>query len=223
VKKLSLTLLVLLATGVVSARAATLSLFDYGLNIDGTITTPVDPVPGEVNLAAFDLTTGLGDIAVYFGGAGPHYMALFVDHEIDEAVNTFFNEYGDAAGTPSAGLSWEIDEPGFVFGDIYDNFLVGALDSSNGVPPGSEDDVSMALGWDFILNPGEVALINISVGPTAPAGGFYLEQTDPDSDASVFFSTRLNIRGGEAVPDGGSSVLLLGLALAGAAAFRLRR
>ena len=28
-------------------------------------------------------------------GAGLHNVDLFVDHEIDEAVNSFFNEYGD--------------------------------------------------------------------------------------------------------------------------------
>ena len=57
----------------------------------------------------------------------------FVDIEIQQTRNTFFNEYAEYSGTIGQGYSdpdpdsWEIDEPGFVFGDIYDHLLTGQL------------------------------------------------------------------------------------------------
>jgi len=44
----------------------------------------------------------------------------FLDAEIDEPINTFFNEFGGMSGTAGAGSvdsdpdSWEIDEPGLL-------------------------------------------------------------------------------------------------------------
>jgi hypothetical protein len=43
------------------------------------------------------LSTGLGSIAVTVQGGGAHFVGVFVDHEIDEAVNGFANEYGIAS------------------------------------------------------------------------------------------------------------------------------
>ena len=177
------------------AGAATVSLFDWAFNIDGTLTAFPDPVPPSVNAAGFDFTTGLGTLAITVNGAGVHRAGTFVDHDIDVGVNSFFNEFGAVSGTPSAGLSWEIDEPGFVFGDIFTNFSAGALDNTNGVPAGSPDDVSMALLWDFILAAGESATVTFSVSETAPASGFFLSQTDPDSAATIYMSTSLSITG----------------------------
>ena len=83
------------------------------------------------------------------------WFFVFLDAEIDQGLNTFFNEYGALSSVTGLGAgddaadSWEIDEPGYVFGDIYDNLLDGALDNSNNVPAGLEDDVSLALGFDL--------------------------------------------------------------------------
>jgi hypothetical protein len=205
------------------AKAAVVfDLFDWGINSDSTTYTPSDALPGSINTGGFDFTTGLGTITASFGAPGAHYFSLFVDHEIDEAVNTFFNEYGGTSlGAPAAGQSWEIDEPGFVFGDIYTHFLARALDNANGVPAGAPDDVSMAQAWDFFLGADETGLITMQVGLTPPPSGFYLTQTDPDSQASIYFSSRLTVRGGDGtVPDGGSTLACLSLALAGLAGLR---
>jgi hypothetical protein len=198
------------------------TLFEHLLNIDGTTST----APAEANLAGFNTTTGLGTVTVVLSGAGVHYIGMYADHEIDEETNTFFNEFGSTSGVgPTAGQTWEIDEPGFMFGDIFANFDVEALDNSNGVPAGSEDDVAMALAWDFNLVDGETATATFRVTENAP-GGFYLAQTDPDSQETIYFSSSLRIvGGGTGVPESGATVGLLGLGLLtlAAVARRLRR
>jgi hypothetical protein len=190
-----------------STQAATIGLFDYGFNIDGATGTTLS----GVDLSGFDTITGLGNIGVTITGVGTHSFDAFFDHEIDEATNTFFNEYGAVSGVAAAGQSWEIDEPGYLFGDIYDNFLLSTLDNTNAIPMALPDDVSMAMGWDFVLNVGETALIDLVLSNTDPGTGFYLTHTDPDSNASVYLSSSLRIT---AAPEP-SVVLLFGLGLMG--------
>jgi hypothetical protein len=198
------------------AMALTIDLFDWAFNVNGTTYESLagtnDPsiLPSAFNDSGFDWVTGLGTLTVDFSAPGPgtYSFLSFFDHEIDEPDNTFFNEYGDVSvGVPVAGQSWEIDEPGYVFGDIYTNFLAGSLDNSNGVPANLPDDVSMAMGWAFALGDGESALITLALSDVAPAG-FHLRHTDPDSDASIYFSSSLDISGPHPVPEPGTLLLM---------------
>lgn len=207
-KKLPITLLALMlnALCVSGASAAVLSLFEQATNKDGAIASTS---PG--------VFSGTRTFGLTLSGAGAHTAIGFVDPEIDEAINTFFNEFGAANGSPAAGQSWEIDEPGYVFGDIYSNFTAGTLDNSNAVPAGSEDDVSMALGWDFVLAAGEYAEVQYVLSEIAPTGGFYLSQTDPDSQATLYFYSTLDIRqgGGPQPTPEPATLALFGIAMAG--------
>lgn len=77
----------------------------------------------------------------------------------------------------------------------------------------------MALAFAFVLGVDETATLNFIVDTQKPAG-FSLQQTDPDSDASLYYSAALRIAGGggPGVPDGGSTMALLlgaGVVLAG--------
>lgn len=218
-------MLVVLGVAAPRASAATIGVFELAFNINGQTYSSIDgqvdndfPVPGLSNPAGF-LATGLGTLALTFSPAPAvptaYTVLVYVDLEIDEAINTFFNEFGDVSGAPPAGVSWEIDEPGFKYGDIYDNLKLGALDDTNGVPANAPDDVAMAMGWTFTLNPGQFALLTFGTSLTPPTG-FYLAQTDPDSPVgaagtTVYFTGDLTVRD-VSIPEP-AALLLLGLGL----------
>ena len=178
------------------------SLAGYRLNIDGasSLFSTGGPVPPAVNLAAFDLASGLGTISININAAGPHSASAFVDHEIDQSQNTFFNEFGAAVGSPAPGQSWEIDEPGYRFGKLFTNFVSGNLHNANRVPSSAPDDVAMALAWSFVLTSNQTALIEMTVSESVPTTGFYLSQTDPASSRTIYFSSTLRFRSDDSIP-----------------------
>jgi hypothetical protein len=155
----------------------------------------------------------------------------YLDAEIDEPLNTFFNEYGEALGFPGTGPgdpdpdSWEIDEPGFspVPGDIYDHAFDGELDGSAALPGGGLDDVAMALGF-FLgpLDPGGSVSIRVLLSEDMDRlGTLALLHKDADStDKVITMSGRV---AATAVPEPGTLGLLgLAAALLVAARRRLR-
>ena len=219
--------LLMLATFGFAASTASAGpiLYEVAFNQNGTVFGPAtEPRPANWNLAGFDTVTGLGTITAQAAGAGLYNILVFLDIEIDEPANTYFNEFGSVIGAPGVGLSWEIDEPGYggILGDIYENFRAGTLDNTNALTGPPYDDVAMALGRAFNLDADEVATLTFRSSLDPPASGFYLVHTDPDSALSVYFSSDLTIRdGGTPVPDAGSTLLLLGMGLA--ACSRLRR
>jgi hypothetical protein len=196
------------------ASAAAVTLADYAFNIDGV----VNAAPGGLG-GSFDYSTGFGTITLSVTGAGTHYVGLFLDHDIDEQINTFYNEFGSVSGAPVAGQSWQIDEPEladptlgpwFYKGNIFSNFSGSALDGTNHVPAaGLANDVSLALAWSFSLGAGDTAYISFAASEAAPGGGFYLTQTDPHSQSSVYLASNLRIgNGGTPVPEPASMALV---------------
>lgn len=216
----------------VPAQAVTVDLVDWAVNVDGTFADPT-PLPGGVNTGGLNMTTGLGQLRITVGGAGAHYVGAFFDHEIDQAINTFFNETGAAGGAAAPGQTWEIDEPGFINGDIFENLQVGALDDGVGTSIYGDttgpDDVSMAMAWDFTLAAGEQGIVDFLISDVQPtSGGLLLSQTDPGSNKYTLYLTSSLLKkpagGGSAIPEPTTLALYgLGLAAAGAAGLRRRQ
>ncbi len=103
----------------------------------------------------------------------------YVDADIDEPINTFFNELASTSGVLAPGQSFEIDEPGIFFGDIRDNLDLGLLDDLNAL--GAPEDVAMALGFDLAVAAGEIASIAIQLSEDGDSiGSFAITQRDDD-------------------------------------------
>jgi hypothetical protein len=195
-------------------------LVEWAFNDNGSVysqwDTASDALPDHFDTGSFNWDSGLGDLTISFEGAGDYAFIAYFDHEVVEATNTFFDEYGDAHGSQGNGQSWEIDEP--FFGDIYDNVLNGQLDNTNGVPQGWEEDVSIAMGWEFSLLDGESALLSIILSDTVFTSDFYLSHNDPLE--SFFIGSSLEIHDAAApVPEPGT-IILMACGLLGMALFR---
>ncbi len=114
----------------------------------------------------------------------------FVDADIDAASNTWYNEFATISGTLEAGQNFEVDEPGYVFGDIFNNLLRGDLDGTNAVPPGSPEDVGMALSFGLpVFELGETFGIEIMLSEDGDSlGTFLISQGDPGSTTTIAYS-----------------------------------
>lgn len=209
-------ILAALLLAVAPARAVEIDLFEYALNLGGSLFGPnADPVPASVDLTGFDAGTGLGVIRVSAMGNATGqvpYVGLFVDHEIDQSATSFFGEEGEAVGAPAPSQSWEIDEPDFLFGNSFDNFSSSALDNTvfDGISGISPDDISMALAWElsaprFVW---KELRFDFTVSQTAPTR-FYLAQRNVFTDGELFFSSRFSV-----IPEP-ATLALFALGLAG--------
>lgn len=226
-------LLILSLILIVNIYADSISIADWGLNINGDIVNSVSNMPGNVLYSDDFFKTGLGNVTILFESDVPadYSVAMFFDHEILQKGNTFFNEYGVIGGTPvDSRLQYEIDEPGWgngnYMGDISDNFVnfseygfdnqlfydwfsdTHLSDFENPI----SDDVSMAMGWNFSLNDNETAVLEYTVSNIAPVSGFYLAQMDRDSpETGVYLQSRLKITSLEVPEPNILSLLGMGL------------
>ena len=222
--------------------SAGVALYDWAFNVNGTVyASPAGysgPLPGALpaffNTSGYNWSTGLGTITIdYRPGPGSYFFAVFVDHEIDNSINGPYNEYAADPDVAllAAGQTWEVDEPGwnadpaFPMGDIYWNATgsSNALDNSNGLPFPNPYNVSMALGWNFLVGSGERAVISLDLttaGP--PASGFWLEQHDLDSADVIYMSGNAQVVPSGVIPEPGT-LLLMAAGLAAVAAPRIAK
>jgi hypothetical protein len=142
----------------------------------------------------------LGTVGVTYTNSGATAMAgvrllAFVDLDIDRLTNGFANEYGafislaTPPGAPAGAIgatAWEIDEPGFLFGNILTNAAAGTLDNFNAIPSGAPDDVSFALQFPVgDLAPGQLFSAQSRVD-AGNIGG--LQQVDRTTNTTVYLN-----------------------------------
>jgi len=181
-----------------------------GTNVPGTSARLVHdaPPPGITISFAPQLSSNTASLLLTYSitnsGSNVYQDVRFfsyLDSEIDQDLNTFYNEYGSTTGTPGrtewdpAPDFWQIDEPGFPGfegGNLVENLLKGTADGTNHVPMQSPNDVSMALGFRLgDLGPGTGRTVRVQISEDgAIIGGFGLENRDsaPSSTTRITFS-----------------------------------
>lgn len=166
--------------------------------------------------------------------------AVYLDADINQDANTWFNERGEALVAAGGAESWEIDEPGIgasYVGDIYAHYGNGIFDNS--VFDGQSDlveDAALGLGFDFgNLEAGDRLDLEILLSESAIGLGWgtVLHQWDNDdglASDNLYFAGRFSILRA-APPDPGptqsvvsepGALVLFGLGLAALMAARRR-
>lgn len=246
-KKCVISALLITFVGVGSVRADLL-MFDLAFNVNGTIdeyiydydlsaaangdnaTTMMSGIEGYSS-STLDYETGLGTITFAYDAPGDYSVVSFFDIDMSEDENTYWNESAEVFGTSEVGLSWEVDEPGYEFGDIrtysingdeyVGNFENNTLDNYNAIEEGWPNDVSVALGWDFALADAESAVITYSISNDMPTNGFFITHDDLASDEHAYFTTNLAI---QSIPEPVTgSLIALGLIIIGLFEVRKKR
>jgi hypothetical protein len=149
--------------------------------------------------------------------------SVFWDAELSQLDNSFTNESAEYVGATEA-TSWEIDEPGYVSGDIIDNLLDTGVGDNQNALEGVEEDVSFSLGF-FLeeLNIGEFFQLTFEVSEVDIGGIRHFDET---SNEEYFFNgfltyvSNVDVAAPQEVPEPATFVLFLfGLI----ALFRARR
>lgn len=116
-------------------------------------------------------------------------FSSFLDAEIDESLNGFFNESAVVLGALAPGQGFEVDDP--FQGDLFSNLLAGTIDNTNAFAS-SEGDVAMSLSFELgSIGPSESAQIQIMISEDGDfVGPFAIEHFDgdPRSETRIAFS-----------------------------------
>ncbi|MEE2665968.1 MAG: hypothetical protein VX681_17785 [Myxococcota bacterium] len=166
------------------------------------------------------------DVVKVSGAAQQVTFLSYLDAEIDVLLGGLsYDEQATVHGTLAPGQGYEIDEPGFLFGDILDNLYSGVLDGDNALESFGPEDVSMALSFDLgVMDIGDSAVLDIMISEDNDhIGGFWITQTDsvPITDTEITYSGQL--RPAPAIPEPSSALVFAVGVLLTTGAIRNRR
>lgn len=166
-------------------------------------------VQGSTGLSfATSQTAGVDDLRLTYSFTAASAIvlgsaAVYLDADINQDANTWFNERGESLAAAGGASTWEIDEPGFgtsYVGDIYGNYGNGSFDNS--LFGGQNDlieDVAMGLSFNFgSLAVGDQLNLEILLSETTIGAGWgtVLHQWDNDDGLAgdnLFFAGRYSI------------------------------
>jgi hypothetical protein len=192
-----------------SLLADTLSLYNWGFNVDGDIIDKANtpgPLPPSIHASGFNFNEGLGSLTVTVAGAGPHTVAIYFDHDLAAAQPT--SDFTADVGSPATGESWEVG-PGSKAGvQLFNDFLADSYTDTNSAPqPG---DAAVGLAFSFVTTQADpLGIITISVGATPPSSGFYLHQFNTlmgTTPSDIYISAS---EANSAIPEPASALLFL--------------
>jgi hypothetical protein len=171
-----------------SAFADTMSLYNWGVNVDSALydkanTPPLPSGPGVyIEGGGFNFTEGLGTLTIVAAGPGTHYVDVYFDHDLNPAQ--YANDQSAAVGTPASGESWEIGTGAEAGGtQLYTDFTNNDYDDTNNAP--GPADVATGLEFAFTTTDADpFGVVTVNISEVAPSSGFYLEQFDTYSGTS---------------------------------------
>jgi hypothetical protein len=163
----------------------------------------VDNFLPPISAGSFDylhLTdNNLGTTTVNLGSGTYNVFAIF---NYDIAPGGGLNEYATAVGSLAIGQVYSVDTEGAsnsTPGELYTQFANGTLDDTNHLPSCAASpcgDVAVAIGFTNLVIPtGNTGTVTFTVSDTAPASGFYIQQTNSSTGGSL---------GGSSAPPGSS-------------------
>jgi hypothetical protein len=158
-------------------QGSTWSVSETGLFGNGS----TDSAYGQIVVTLTAATTGTYDANMYFN---------------DILGTPGYNEFATAAGTLAAGESYEAGVPGSTSAPAAntvenDVATLAVLNNTNSIPGGTSNyldnctgptcngTVGVGLGLAVSLSAGDSETFTFDVSNTAPAGGFYVDQTHP--------------------------------------------
>jgi hypothetical protein len=222
-----------------TAVAAQVGLGDWCINVNGNFNASnacnggSGASIGSVNIVSGQTTpwdttledginnNGLGAVTITLGAGAMQFLAFYADYDVD--YNTFgsFDDSARTSGTLGTGWSFEVDDPNTsnIGSDIATFSNASPFPDTNNVgtasgPPTQCCDVAFALGVGGInVNPGGSATVTFTVANLAPKTGFYIQQTNADTNDSIFLSATLSVTNpGNSTPEPGTFALGLGVA-----------
>ena len=188
VKKLSITVLLFGAFAQAAFSASTTGLADWCFNLNGNINTcnggTMSPT-GTFDTTLEPAANNLGSVS--FAVAAGQYASAYMDYDLDFVKYGSFQDSGATHGALPGTDSYELADPNT--SNIFTDFAGNTLNNTNTVgTPSGPPTVCCDVSWALSYQASVAGTVTFTVSTTAPASGFYLQQTNFDVGDSIYLS-----------------------------------